>query len=407
MSAGGLQQSGAVMMASALAGAVALAGLAMGAPLAAETAGPAHTAEDYRADAQALVPLVRDNYAYLDDLPGGVVPQSAELDAERDAVHDETSLLHYAEDVITTLADHHALTTRSFGDDWALVPSFSDIWIVRAQGGYRVDAVKPGSPAAQAGVQPGYRLIRVGDVPVDRAVADFWSRLGLRPEGERAAYAARVLAAGRRDRSRNLTFATPQGERTFALDSLYRHQDERPALTTGTARGVTTIRFNNSIGDLATIAAFDAAMAGLPPTRPVVIDLTDTPSGGTTSVARAILGWFVKGPRPYQMHQLPAEERETGVPRQWVEYVLPRAGKFHPGRVQVRVGRWTGSMGEGLAAGFMAMSLPVCGTRMAGLKGAVYDFDLPKTGLRVKFPAERLYTLNGTPRQALIPPACR
>jgi carboxyl-terminal processing protease len=106
------------------------------------------------------------------------------------------------------------------------------------------------------------------------------------------------------------------------------------------------------------------------------------------------------------MHQLPAEERETGVPRQWVEYVLPRSGKFHAGKVLVKVGRWTGSMGEGLAAGFMAMGVPVCGTRMAGLKGAVYDFDLPRTGLRIKFPAERLLTLDGRPRQTLTPRPC-
>ena len=73
----------------------------------------------------------------------------------------------------------------------------------------------------------------------------------------------------------------------------------------------------------------------------------------------------------------------------------------------VRAGRWTGSLGEGLAIGFMALGKPVCGTAMAGLKGAVYDFDLPKTGLRVKFPAERLYTVAGAPRETVVLPACR
>ncbi|MCH3005793.1 hypothetical protein K3W96_14770, partial [Listeria monocytogenes] len=64
-------------------------------------------------------------------------------------------------------------------------------------------------------------------------------------------------------------------------------------------------------------------------------------------------------------------------------------------------------MGEGLAVGFMAIGKPVCGTRMSGLKGAVDDFDLPKTGLRVKFPAERLYTVGGVPRHQVVPPQCR
>lgn len=367
---------------------------------------PDFSAADYAADAKALPGLIADNYAYLDDLPGGVVPSSPQLDAERDAVHDADSLLHYAEDMIAALADHHALTGKSFGDDWAIVPSYADIWIVKAGDAYIVDAVKDGSIAAKAGVKAGERLVKVGGQPVGEAVAAFWSRLGLRPVGERAAFAARVLAAGRRDRPRVLTFAGRGGERTLTLDSLYKAPPDRPALAVMTARGVTTILFNNSIGDTATIAAFDSAMARVPAQAPVVIDLSDVPSGGNSSIARAVLSWFVTRPMPYQMHQLPSEERETGIKRQWVEYVLPRPGKYHPGPVSVRAGRWTGSMGEGLAVGFLALGKPVCGARMAGLKGGVYDFDLPKTGLRVKFPAERIYTVAGAPREKVVLKPC-
>ncbi|PTS80375.1 peptidase S41, partial [Sphingomonas sp. HMWF008] len=181
----------------------------------------------------------------------------------------------------------------------------------------------------------------------------------------------------------------------------------RPPVTVSQARGATVIHFNNALGDSATIAAFDKAMAATPPRARVILDLTDTPSGGNTSVARAIMGWFVTRPMPYQMHVLPAEERETGIARRWVEMVDPRPGKFHPGPVTIRVGRWTGSVGEGIAIGFAALGKPVCGTRMAGLKGAVYDFDLPRTALRVKFPAERLYAVSGQPREKYVPPTCR
>lgn len=379
--------------------------LAAGGPLLAAAAQP--SAADYLADAQALPALIRDNYAYLDELPDGRVPSSPQLDAEREAVHDEDSLLRYAEDMIAALADHHALTGRSFKDDWAIVPTYADLWITRPGDAYVVDAVKEGSLADKAGIRPGDRLIKVDGQPIDAAIAAFWSKIGLDPGGERGAYAARVLVAGRRDRQRILTFAMPGGERTVTLGSLYEHQPDRPPLAIASTNGVTTIRFNNSIGDLPTIAAFDAAMAQLSPAAPIVIDLTDTPSGGTTSIARAVMGWFVRKPMPYQMHQLPSEERETGIVRQWTEYVLPRAGKFHPGPVRIKVGRWTGSMGEGLAVGFMALGKSVCGTRMAALKGAVYDFDLPKTGLRVKLPAERIYTIAGEPRHHVLPVRCK
>lgn len=82
----------------------ALSALALAAPASAAEHGPA----DYAEDAKALPALIRDNYAYPDELPGGAVPTSPQLEAERDAVHDADSLLHYAEDMITALADHHA-----------------------------------------------------------------------------------------------------------------------------------------------------------------------------------------------------------------------------------------------------------------------------------------------------------
>lgn len=63
--------------------------------------------DDFAGDATALDALIVANYAYLDHLPGGVLPQSAALTVERVAVHDRSSLLRYAEDRLATLADHH------------------------------------------------------------------------------------------------------------------------------------------------------------------------------------------------------------------------------------------------------------------------------------------------------------
>jgi carboxyl-terminal processing protease len=240
-------------------------------------------------------------------------------------------------------------------------------------------------------------------VPTTQAVEAFWRELGLSLTDERADYAARVLAAGRRDRPRNLTIRSANGTRSIELPNLYAKAADRPPLRVTRTASRTVIRFNNSLGDQSTIAAFDAAMGALPRRAPLVIDLRDTPSGGNTSVARAIMGWFVDRPRGYQMHSLPSEERETGIPRQWIEQVLPRPGKRHAVLPLVQVGRWTGSMGEGLAIGFAALGSRVEGTPMAQLKGAVYDFNLPSSGLTVKIPAERLYTVGGLPREKFVP----
>lgn len=362
-------------------------------------------AAEYRRDALSIESLINSQYAYLDRIPGGAMPVSPVLRAEAEAVADRRALLLYAEHAVSALADHHAITGGSFADSWSLVPSYSDLWIEPEGAVWRITAVRDESPAARAGVRPGDALTAVGDTPTGEAVAAFWTDLGLAPDGDRAGYAARVLAAGRRDRPRDLTIRTRDGsERRLALPSLYAVQhSDRPAVEVRETGGDRVIRFNDSLGDDGTVAAFDAAMAGAREGQRVVLDLTDTASGGNTVVARAIMGWFVDGPTAYQIHNLPTEERETGVPRQWIEQVLPRPGKRHRGPVEVRVGRWTGSMGEGLAVGMDALGAEVVGGPMAGLLGAVYDHRLEQSGLVIKLPTERLYAVDGTPREAFVP----
>ncbi|KQY70341.1 MULTISPECIES: S41 family peptidase [unclassified Brevundimonas] len=359
----------------------------------------------WRQDALSVEPLINSRYAYLDRFPGGVMPTSPVLRAEAEAVADRSALLRYAEHAVAALADHHAITGGSFADSWGLVPSYADLWIEPEGEAWRITAVREGSSAALAGVRQGDALTAVGDLPTGQAVAAFWSEPGLPAEGERAGYAARVLAAGRRDRPRDLTIRGRDGvERRLSLPNLYAvRRADQPPVTVRESGDDRVIRFNDSLGDSGTIAAFDAAMANARAGQRVVLDLTDTASGGNTVVARAIMGWFVDGPTAYQIHNLPAEERETGIPRQWIEQVLPRPGKRHRGPVSVRVGRWTGSMGEGLAIGMDALGAEVSGGPMAGLLGAVYDHRLANSGLVIKLPTERLYAIDGTPREAFVP----
>lgn len=271
-------------------------------------AAPALAPADYRADAGDLAGLIRANYAYPEHWPGGIEPTSPVLDAERDAVHDRASLLHYAGDMVAALADHHAVTRASFPDDWGLVPSFADLWIE----GDRITAVRANSPAAAAGVVAGDRLLGVDGVSLDQAIAAYWEKLGLTATGERRDVAARVLAAGRRDRPRLLRIAHGGRTRDLSLPNLYAAPRQGPPVIVAG----TTLLLNDSLGDQGTIAAFDRAMADMPAGERVTIDLTDTPGGGNTSVARAMMGWFVRRATSYQVHDLPAEERDTGAARQ-------------------------------------------------------------------------------------------
>jgi C-terminal processing protease CtpA/Prc len=369
-------------------------------------------APDYAADARSIERLVNEDYAYLDRFEGGRMPMSDKLRAEAGEVDSQEELVRYAERALSVLADHHAITGSSLADSWALVPSYSDLWI---EPDFTISSVREGSPAERAGVRAGDRLVAVGAVPIAQAVELFWADLGLPVTAERAGYAARVLAAGRRNAPRHLAIARGGETRSLELSNLYAAQpaDRDPVTVLFQSSGLersregrkfaNVVRFNDSLGNQDTIAAFDAAMANLPAGENLILDLTDTASGGNTSVARAIMSWFVDKPTSYQIHTLPAEERQTGVARQWIEQVLPRPGKHHDGPVTVRVGRWTGSMGEGLALGFDAIGARVEGEPMAGLLGAVYDYKLEQSGMVIKFPVERLFHVDGTPREKFVP----
>ncbi len=376
------------------------------------SSGPSHAAqteasisgEAYRLAALSLEALIGKWYAYPERLPGGRYKLTDTLQAEAELVDSSRELLLFAERALYLLADHHAITNASFSDSWAIIPSFSDLWIEKREARYFVTSVRQGSPAMIAGIGAGDELVAVNAIPVGQAVEAFWRDLGTVGSHERDEFAARVLGAGRRDRSRDLTLQSASGKSVrYELPNLYTATPDLPPINAYREGEAMRIVFNNSLGNPATIAAFDDAMAKAEPGRPIILDLTSTAGGGNTSVARAIMGWFVKTPSPYQMHSLPAEARQTGIERQWVELVLPREGKHHDGPVRVEVGRWTGSMGEGLAIGFDALGACVSGTRMAGLLGAIEDFQLGETKFGIKLPYERLMAVDGTPREEFLP----
>ncbi|QRK08465.1 hypothetical protein JQX13_52630 [Archangium violaceum] len=368
--------------------------------------GHADEPEGFREDARSIEKLINEHYAYLDRFSDGRMPLSAKLRAEAEQVSDKRSLLRFAERALLTLADHHAITGSSFPDSWALVPSYSDLWIEKRGPDFRVEAVRRNSPAERAGIKAGDRLTAIEGMPIARAVEAFWAELGMASTEERAGFAARVLAAGKRDRPRNLSIQHGRGKpQRMVLPNLYTVTANHPLVSASTSGTDLLIKINDSLGNDETIRAFDAAMEQARPEQRVIIDLSETPGGGNTVVARAIMGWFVTKPTAYQVHNLPEEERRTGIPRQWVEQVLPRKGKHHPGPLLIRVGRWTGSMGEGLAIGFAAIGADVVGEPMAGLPGAIYDYNLTHSGLLLKLPTERLMTVDGKPRERFMPRA--
>ena len=68
-------------------------------------------------------------------------------------------------------------------------------------------------------------------------------------------------------------------------------------------QGFAYIRFNNSLGNSETAAAFKSALKHHNQSKGLIIDLRKTPSGGNTSVAEPILGHFVNQKQVYQKYR--------------------------------------------------------------------------------------------------------
>jgi carboxyl-terminal processing protease len=358
------------------------------------------------ADFSAFVQDFDDNYAY---------PERAEKpwltwnERYRSAVLAAQSAESYAaviEAALDELHDFHAEVRAHNPHRWLPVPTFADIWASEDANGAAVIAVRRGSDAERAGISVGDHITAVGNVPLSAAIA---ARLtpGVDNHDRKARdWALLSLLAGRADEERHFTVRGRDGaERNLTLQ--LERQFYRPpgALASGRLPGgIGWIRFNNSIGDIGTVAAFDTALEQMRDTRGLILDLRDVPSGGDSSVALGIMGRLVKTMLPYQHHRIPNYGR-SDIERNWFEYVTPRGPFSFDAPVVVLVDHWTGSMGEGMAIGLDAMKRAVVvGTPMAHLAGAVSDFTLPRTGIDVAFATEQLYHVNGTPRQDWLPP---
>lgn len=366
----------------------------------------AQTPTEFEQDFDFGIRRIAATYAYFDAKATRWIDVPELYAADLRSVTRREEFILLLERVVDELYDHHAQLTVNLERSPRLVPSGTDLWAEWREGRAIITQVRENSDAERAGLRHGAVVVEIDGVPIVDAVD---RRLGRSyPPSVAAArdWALRGLLAGRRSTPRVLeieehrgirrTIELPAADQPFEAEALLEAYEIRP--------GIGYIRFNNSLGNGATVAAFDRALDGLRRTRGLIIDLRDTPSGGNSGVARGILGRFVEREQAYQKHELTLEERDTGIRRSWFELVSPRGDFVYSQPVAVLVNRWTGSMGEGLAIGFDATgTATVVGTPMAGLVGATMRITLPRTGIGINLPTERLYHVNGTPREEFQP----
>ena len=349
--------------------------------------------------------VLRERYAYFQrpDVDGEAILSRFRPVAL--ATTSREALVDVIQQAAMNFADPHLTVGPFRGAEASLIPTGSDIHARMVLGVPVIVDVRTGSDAQRQGLRSGDTIIMIdGRNPADAIVHVLGTPLNSLSDVQ-SGHGLNMALAGVFGAPRTLVVASGTTQRTVSLAPVADLLDalqEQPLLAWRRDGDVAIVRFNNSLGNNATIAAFRESLPAHLDARAILIDLRNTPSGGNTTVARAIMGAFTRCPRPYQQHDYVWEQRSFGVQRQAVELVLPGPVQF-PGRVYVASGPWSGSMGEGLTIGLDALGATTVGGPMADVLGGIENVTLDGSGARLDLPVERLLHVNGTPREDFVP----
>jgi len=321
---------------------------------------------------------------------------------QADTITHDWYFVQFLEGVVNELHNGHVSLNLNLPISNRIIPSGADVFAEKKGNIFFIADVKSGSNAESCGLKPGMEIVKFNGKSVGPQLQKFLPKFTSKHNEAMYSYALNMLFAGSYDTKRVFTVRVNGKEKDF-------HPDKNPIkpapihlLQYEILDGnIGYIKINNSLGNNSLIKEFDTALDALMHTKSIILDLTDTPGGGNTTVARGIMGCFTDKELPYQKHVI--DEKEFGTVRSWIEYVIPR-GSTYKGKLIVMAGHWTGSMGEGMVIGFDAMTRSqTIGTKMAGLLGAIYTFKMKNTGYGYQIPYERMYHVNGTPREDFVP----
>ncbi|UTW60820.1 hypothetical protein KFE98_12375 [bacterium SCSIO 12741] len=250
----------------------------------------------------------------------------------------------------------------------------------------------------------GAEVVKMNGVDMDQVIEKFPTHCNNKNDEQVREWIVNKILAGRYNQPRVLTLKLANGESTeMDLDQL-EYRSNSALLTSSIENGVGVIRLNNSLGNGRLIDEFDQALNGLMNTEGLIIDLRNTVDGGDSYIARAIMGHFIQELKPYQKHwSLEQYEEAPAVERSWTEFVSPRKD-YYSKPVVILVGRWTGSMGEGLAIGFEGMGRAIIvGSEMERLAGEMNGYSFVHQNFGYRISTAKLFHIDGTPREEYVP----
>ena len=344
---------------------------------------------------------VNNNYAYFDQQQINWNKVKEIYQPQVKEITNDNDFIRFLETIVNEFHNGHISLSINLNSSNRIIPSGQDIFVQKINDKFIISDIRKGFKADLAGLNIGNEIVAFNDKSIPKQLEQFLPKYTKIFTTEMYQYALNMLFAGTRNIKRKITINKNENQINYFPDSLQTIKTTNLIETKIVNKTTAYIKINNSLGNSKTIADFDQAVDNFIQYKNLVIDLTETPSGGNTTVARCIMGRFINKTMPYQQHEF--DEKEFQTKRKWVEFVTPRKTQFK-GNLFVLVGHWTGSMGEGIAIGFDGLKrAKIIGTEMARLLGAVNGFTMSETKIGFQIPTERLYHINGTPREKYKP----
>jgi hypothetical protein len=354
-------------------------------------------------DFEQIMSDIKNNYIYLNDKKVDIDCIYFNYKKKIKLIDSEDQRLLFFEYLLDEFYDSHVILMRSIRKSYRLD---SPIFTVTKNGKTKIKNVW------QTQIENinlniiGSEIIKINGIDLITKIDNFPTICNDKNDFETRNWIANKVISGKYNEPRILTLKLTNDKIVdFDLDSIKLKKDNS-LLTVSIVNNIGIIRLNNSLGQNALIEKFDTVIDSLQNTKGLIIDLRNTTGGGNSYVARGIMSRFINESMPYQLHQIFDEswDNQPIIKRSWAEYVSPR-NKQYKNPVVVLVGKWTGSMGEGLAIGFDGLRrAEIVGTEMKRLAGgSTNDFHLKNENLNYKLMTEKIFHLNGTPREKYIP----
>jgi len=364
------------------------------------------TKEQFRQDFDYFWNTINTDYCYWDKKKTNWDLVKTMYAKNVDTISGKKTFVGLLEKMFYELYDDHASLNTNTPESQRLVPSGADVWAEYINNRAIILETRKGFNTEGSGLKAGMEVIAFNDMPIEKAIQRFLPKSFTSNDRDAKNFALRMLLAGNHSQQRKITVIYKNQKIDFYPDeytNIDNYKYEGLIESRLLENNVGYIRINNCLWDIRLITVFDSVLNVFMKTKSLILDLRETPSGGNTTVARAIIGRFIDQEGFYQKHELPSEQLTTGVRRSWMEIVSPRKEVYSKPLVLL-VNHWTGSVAEGIVVGFDAFKrATIIGSKMAGLNGAIYSYQMPNTKIGFNFPVEKLFHVKGYPRELFTP----